>query len=131
MEVPASPDGLRSVAPDSLDPPSPDQDPSASSTNSDSSSTEDEDQQRRQTYLRLHQIRLDILTRFNLNPPVYRPPRESLQNNIRPRIAKRRRYAAERAWRKDRGIVRDILNGKDPVSVAVPPSPPPPPSWHL
>ena len=120
-ESPPTPDSLGSVAPDSLDPPSPDQDPSDSSTDSDSSA--EDDNRLRQIGIRLHELRRTILSRHTLNPPVYRPPRAGAQTNIRPRILQRRRYAAvQRAWKKDRGrIVRDILNGKDPLSVATPP----------
>ena len=85
-------------------------------------SSAEDDNQLRQIGIRLHELRHTILSRHTLNPPVYRPPRTGAQVNIRPRILQRRYAAVQRAWKKDRGrIARDILNGKDPLSVATPP----------
>ena len=119
QEGPLTPDSLLSVAPDSLDPSSPDDSPGDSSTDLDISSAEDDN-----TEYEINQAKRDLLSNYELRPPIYRPPTARRHQNLHPRIKARRKYAAtQRAWKKSRGkVVRDILAGKDPLSVpTIPP----------
>ena len=98
-EGPLTPDSLLSVAPDSLDPPSPGSDPSDNEPESDNSSAEDEDPE-----LVINRAKQELLAGYVLRPPIYRPPTARSNQNLTSRIRARGRFAAtQRAWKKDRG----------------------------
>ena len=93
------------------------------SDNENDTTTDSDEETAQDPSLRASEIKRELLTDIALVPIVYRPPRTQRTEHLHPRIRRRRKYAVvQRRWRKDRGaVVRDILDGKDPLAVTAPP----------